>query len=271
MYYAHPLISYPPFPPCPSPSFSERGPSQSPVSERKSKKRSGCNDILLTVLTSLYGALHLAAALLALFLIQVKYWQHSRLNSVNWCLFVSVFWKGANYRRSGTLSVRFCWFPRQWTGPRCCLVQISPLPPASPHLPSLHNNLWLHLSLCESHQCRGDGGYLPISDNCKELLPDILQWAGGICGGLQNIFQYFSARENHPQLQEQHQDQRRAVSSQEKQPAFSREEFTRSEPTGSSCLTTIILVFIIMALLFDTLWQQINDISTHWHLLLHIL
>ena len=80
MYYAHPLISYPPFPPYPSSSFSERGLSQSPVSERKSKKRSGCNDILLTVLTSLYGALHLAAALLALFLIQVKYWQHYRLN-----------------------------------------------------------------------------------------------------------------------------------------------------------------------------------------------
>ena len=239
MYYAHPLISYPS-------TSTEMGLSQSPVSERRNTKRTGCNEILLTLLFSLYGALHLAAAVLALFLIQVKYWQRSTLNSVNWCLFVSVFWKGANYRRSGALSLRFCWFPRQRTGPRCCLVQISTLPPALTHLPSLHDSLWLHLSLCEPHHFWG-GRRLPISNHL--LFPDILQWAGGICAGLQNIFQYFSARENHPQLQEKHQDPRRAVSSQEKQLGFSREEFTRSEPTGSSCLTaiTIILAFIILA------------------------
>ena len=63
MYYAHPLISYP--------STSEMMASQSPVSRRISKS-SGCNDVLLTVLISLYGALHVAAAGLALFLIQVN-------------------------------------------------------------------------------------------------------------------------------------------------------------------------------------------------------
>ena len=89
-----------------------------------------------------------------------------------------------------------------------------------------------------------------------ELFPDILQWAGRICDGLQNIFQYFSARESHPQLQEKHQDPRRAVSSQEKLLGISREEFTRSEPTDSSCLTrlTSILQSIhqIMTLLYET-------------------
>lgn len=69
MYYAHPLISYPSYP---SSSFTEMGLSQSPVSERKNTKGTGCNDILLTLLFSLYGALHLAVAVLALFLIQVS-------------------------------------------------------------------------------------------------------------------------------------------------------------------------------------------------------
>ena len=139
MYYAHPLISYPS-------ATTNLGLSQSPVSERKPKKRSDCNKILLTVLFSLYGALHLAVAVLAVFLIQVKVLpasqhQQSTLNSVYWCLFVSVFWQGANYRRSGALSIRFCWFPRQWSGPRWCLLQVSTLPSASPDLPSLHNHL----------------------------------------------------------------------------------------------------------------------------------
>ena len=79
MYYAHPLISYP------SSSSTNLGQTQSPVLEGKKKKRADCNDILLTVLFTLYGALHLAVAVLALFLIQVKYWPASqcRLNSVN--------------------------------------------------------------------------------------------------------------------------------------------------------------------------------------------
>ena len=142
MYYAHPLISYPS-------STTNLGLSKSPVSERKTKSRSDCNKILLTVMFSLYGALHLAVAILALFLIQVKVLpaphQHSSahctLNSVNCCLFVSVFWQGPNYRRSGALGIRSCWFPRQWSGPRWCLLQISTLPSASPALPSLHNRL----------------------------------------------------------------------------------------------------------------------------------
>ena len=78
MYYAHPLIYHPA-------STTNLGLSQSPpVSVRQTKKRSSCNDILLTVLFSLYGALHLAVAVLALFLIQVKYWQpvHTELGKL---------------------------------------------------------------------------------------------------------------------------------------------------------------------------------------------
>ena len=85
MYYAHPLISYPS-------STTNLGLSKSPVSERKTKSRSDCNKILLTVMFSLYGALHLAVAVLALFLIQVKVLaaphQHS---SAHWTRYIVVF------------------------------------------------------------------------------------------------------------------------------------------------------------------------------------
>ena len=147
MYYAHPLISYP------SSSSTNSGQTQSPVSEGKKKKRADCNDILLTVLFTLYGALHLAVAVLALFLIQVKYQPGSqcRLNSVNWSLFVSVFWQRPNYRRSGALSVWFCWFPRQWSSPCCSRLQISLLPSASTDLPPLHNHLRHHLRVRQPH------------------------------------------------------------------------------------------------------------------------
>ena len=52
MYYAHPLISYP---------SSVKVLSESPVK----RKRSDCNKAVLTLLISLYGAFHLAAAALS--------------------------------------------------------------------------------------------------------------------------------------------------------------------------------------------------------------
>ena len=72
MYYAHPLISYP---------SSVKVLSESPVK----RKRSDCNKAVLTLLISLYGAFHLAAAGLALFLIQVNWRQSDRAGHLPGC------------------------------------------------------------------------------------------------------------------------------------------------------------------------------------------
>ena len=72
MYYAHPLISYP---------SSVKVLSESPVK----RKRSDCNKAVLTLLISLYGAFHLAAAGLALFLIQVNWRQSGRAGRLPGC------------------------------------------------------------------------------------------------------------------------------------------------------------------------------------------
>ena len=72
MYYAHPLISYP---------SSVKVLSESPVK----RKRSDCNKAVLTLLISLYGAFHLAAAGLALFLIQVNWRQSGRAGHLPGC------------------------------------------------------------------------------------------------------------------------------------------------------------------------------------------